>query len=147
MSTFEIRPLAAADHAAWLPLAEGYKRFYRTETAPAEYDEAFRRLVAMDGVFGFGAHAGGRLVGIVHALWHTSCWAREACYLQDLFVDEAGRGQGVAAALIERVAQAARERGASRLYWLTQDTNTRARALYDRVAEHRGFIRYDHLGF
>ncbi len=147
MSAIELRPLATADRAGWQPLAEGYKHFYRTEVEPAAYDEAFARLVAQDGVFGFGAHADGRLIGIVHALWHTSCWAREQCYLQDRFVDEGARGRGVAAALIERVAEAARERGATRLYWLTQDTNTRARALYDRVADYRGFIRYDHRGF
>jgi GNAT superfamily N-acetyltransferase len=67
----------------------------------------------------------------------------DACYLQDLFVSEQLRGQGIAAALIERVAQSARQRGASRLYWLTQDDNARARALYDRVAQYKGFIRYD----
>lgn len=62
--------------------------------------------------------------------------------LQDLFVDESVRGQGVARALITQVAQVARERGAPRLYWLTHHTNTRARHLYDRVASHQGFIRY-----
>ncbi|MFI1509041.1 GNAT family N-acetyltransferase [Streptomyces sp. NPDC020597] len=50
----------------------------------------------------------------------------------------------MARALIERVAGAARERGADRLYWTTQEGNATARALYDKVAEFRGFIRYDH---
>jgi GNAT superfamily N-acetyltransferase len=50
----------------------------------------------------------------------------------------------VARALIERVAQAAREGGASRLYWLTQEGNASARALYDRLARYQGFIRYDY---
>lgn len=140
----ELHPLRPEDAAGWRVLAEGYKRFYATPTTAAEYDEAWRRLLAGDGVHGFGAHAEGRLVGIVHHLFHTSTWTREVCYLQDLFVDEAARGRGVAAALIERVAQAARERGATRLYWLTQEGNRTARALYDRVAAFKGFIRYDH---
>ena len=139
-----VAPLRPEDRAAWQPLAEGYKRFYGTAVTPAEYDECWRRLQANDGVHGLGGFVNGRLVGIAHYLFHTSAWARENCYLQDLFVDEAARGQGVAAALIEAVAQAARERQAARFYWLTQDHNTRARALYDRVAQHRGFIRYDH---
>jgi hypothetical protein len=42
------------------------------------------------------------------------------------------------------VAGAARDRGASRLYWTTQENNVRARALYDRVARFNGFIRYDY---
>lgn len=59
-------------------------------------------------------------------------------------MSEAHRGQGTAAALIEAVATAAQEGGAQRMYWLTQTDNLRARRLYDRVAEYRGFIRYDH---
>ena len=139
-----VAPLRPEDRAGWQPLAEGYKRFYRTEVTAAEYDECWRRLLAGDGVHGLGGFVDGRLVGITHYLFHTSAWAREVCYLQDLFVAESARGQGVAAALIDAVAQAAREHQAARLYWLTQDTNTRARALYDRVAQHKGFIRYDH---
>lgn len=41
-------------------------------------------------------------------------------------------------------ARVARARGAPRLYWLTRTTNARARRLYDRVAQHHGFIRYDY---
>jgi hypothetical protein len=40
------------------------------------------------------------------------------------------------------VATAARERGADRFYWHTQESNTRARVLYDKVARFTGFIRY-----
>ena len=142
--TTTIDTLRPEDREAWGRLALGYKDFYRTAHTPAEYDEAWRRLTEGDGVYAFAARREGRLVGIAHYLFHTSIWARDVCYLQDLFVDEGERGRGAAAALIEAVAQAARERGAARYYWLTQDTNTRARALYDRVAVNKGFIRYDH---
>ncbi|MEV1176789.1 GNAT family N-acetyltransferase [Nonomuraea sp. NPDC049784] len=36
----------------------------------------------------------------------------------------------------------ARECGCSRVYWNTHESNTTARSLYDKVAENRGFIRY-----
>ena len=39
----------------------------------------------------------------------------------------------------------ARAAGASRLYWLTHETNASARALYDRLAERSGFIQYRKL--
>ena len=77
-----------------------------------------------------------------HYFFHPAFWSGEACYLQDLFVDEAVRGRGVARALIEQVAGAARDRGAARFYWHTREDNTRARALYDKVASYTGFIRY-----
>ncbi|GAA3123934.1 GNAT family N-acetyltransferase [Streptosporangium carneum] len=57
---------------------------------------------------------------------------------------DAARGRGAARALIERVAEAARERGASRLYWTTGQDNVTARALYDKVARFHGFVRYDY---
>lgn len=144
MSTLVIAPLQPGDLSDWLPLAQAYKAFYRTETSEGEYRQAWERLLAGDGVHGLGARVQGQLVGITHYLFHTSAWAPRVCYLQDLYVSEAHRGQGTAAALIEAVAQAALEGGAQRLYWLTQTDNLRARRLYDRVAEYRGFIRYDH---
>jgi GNAT superfamily N-acetyltransferase len=50
----------------------------------------------------------------------------------------------VARALIERVADVARERGCARLYWTTKQDNAVARVLYDKVARFSGFIRYDY---
>jgi hypothetical protein len=46
--------------------------------------------------------------------------------------------------LIEAVADAARARGAASCYWLTREDNARARALYDRIARFKGFLRYDY---
>jgi GNAT superfamily N-acetyltransferase len=136
--------LAPADHARWLELARGYKAFYKTQVSSAEYQRAWKRLLENDGVWGLGAHLDGQLVGITHYLFHTGTWNHEVCYLQDLFVDPRLRGRGVARALIEAVASAARQRGAERLYWLTQTHNETARALYDKVAKHNDFIRYDY---
>ena len=43
-----------------------------------------------------------------------------------------------------QVAGVARGRGAPRLYWMTTTDNTTARLLYDRLAKHTGFIRYEY---
>ena len=40
---------------------------------------------------------------------------------------------------------AAEEAGASRVYWLTHETNTAAMGLYDQVAERTGFVQYRRL--
>lgn len=138
-----IAPLSAGQHAQWERLARGYKEFYRTPTTDAEFAKVWNRLQAQDGIFGLGATVEGELVGIAHYLFHTTVWAPVSCYLQDLFTAPAARGQGVASALIEAVAMAAQERGAARYYWMTQEHNAVARALYDKVAQYRGFVRYD----
>jgi len=52
------------------------------------------------------------------------------------------RGRGTGAALSERVADLAREQGAGRLYWMTHESNERARPLHDQLAERSGFIQY-----
>ncbi len=140
--------LTDADRSAWEPLARGYKAFYETELSDAGYDLAWARLRAGAPLLALGAWVdgpdGAKLVGIAHAVFHASVWDDKVCYLQDLFVDPAARGQGVAAALIEHLAGQARPNGVARLYWLTHQDNARARALYDRVARTRGHIRYDH---
>ena len=93
---------------------------------------------------GLAAWLDGRVVGITHYYFHTSVWTADVCYLADLFVDDTVRGKGAARALIEAVAVDARKRGAARLYWQTRESNTVARALYDKVAKFDGFIRYDY---
>ncbi len=139
-----VAPFSPSSREEWEALARGYKAFYKTEVADAGYDRAWSRLLAGDGVHGLGASLDGRLVGIAHFLFHANTWAPKVCYLQDLFTAPEARGHGVARALIEAVAARARAEGAARYYWLTQEHNAVARALYDKVARHNGFIRYDY---
>jgi len=140
----EVAPLQEVDRVAWEVLARGYKAFYRTELADAAYEETWQRLIAGDRIHGLGAKREGKLVGIAHYLFHAQTWSDDVCYLQDLFTAEDVRGQGVARTLIDAVANAARARGAARYYWLTKADNSTARALYDRIAAFKGFLRYDY---
>lgn len=107
-------------------------------------DLTFARFFdAHEPVHAFVAESGGALVGLVHYIFHRSTWTDGPyCYLQDLFTSEAARGKGVGRALIKAVYARAREKGASRVYWLTHETNTVAMKLYDQVAERSGFVQY-----
>lgn len=140
----DIRPLAPADHAAWEPLWAGYLAFYKASVPPETTDLTWRRFHdPAEPMHALGAFMDGKLGGIVHYLFHRSTWtAGPYCYLQDLFTDEAPRGRGAGRALIEAVYAEAREAGASRVYWLTHETNATARLLYDRIADASGFIQY-----
>lgn len=62
--------------------------------------------------------------------------------MQDLFTDAAARGKGVGRALIHEVYAQAKQAGASRVYWQTHRTNHTAQELYNKVAEHSGFVVY-----
>lgn len=138
-----VAPLRAHDRAAWEALARAYHTFYEEQFAPAAYDRAWRRLQESDEIRALAAFDADRVVGIVHYLFHAHVWDAAVCYLQDLFVVPEARGRGVARQLIAAVEGEARERGACRVYWMTKHDNAPARRLYDRIATHSGFIRYE----
>ncbi len=159
-----VTPLAPADRADWERLFRGYIAFYERDEPQAMYDRAWAAFMAGDRLHALGARSeapcrsaqsaeslppegvemrAGALIGITHFFVHPSTSGPDVCYLQDLFTDEAARGQGVGRALIGAVAEWARGQGCGRLYWLTHESNAVARALYDKVAVNRGFIRYD----
>ncbi len=139
-----IRPLAADDYDSWLPLWKGYLDFYEVSVPDEVTAETWRRLIDPDGrVFGFGAISDGKLVGIVHYLFHPVTWAvSDRCYLEDLFVRPESRGTGAGRALIEAVYRAADAAGADQVYWLTAQSNKTAQLLYDRIGQRTPFIKY-----
>lgn len=143
--TISIRPLRFEDRAAWAPLWQGYLDFYETALAPEVTETTWARLQdAAEPMEGLGAFdANGTLIGFAITVCHRSSWGlKDYTYLEDLFVAPEARGQGAARAMIEAVCVRAKAAGSPRVYWLTQETNTTAQALYDRVAERSGFIVY-----
>ena len=146
MSDISIRPLRPEDRAEWARLWTGYLEYYQTSVPAAVYDSTFARLIG-DDPQDFNcllATVEGKPVGLVHYLFHRHCWKVEnVCYLQDLYADPSVRGTGVGRALIEAVYAAADANGTPAVYWLTQDFNTEARKLYDRIAQVTPFIRYN----
>ncbi|MCZ8150173.1 MAG: GNAT family N-acetyltransferase [Roseomonas sp.] len=143
-----IRPVRPSDQAAWLPLWDGYNAFYG-RTGPTALDPAIthqtwvRFFDGYEPVEAMVAESGGKLVGLVHYLFHRSTTLLgPTCYLQDLFTLPECRGRGVGRALIEAVYGRARAAGAARVYWQTHETNATAMWLYDDVASKSGFVVY-----
>ncbi|MGJ4953656.1 GNAT family N-acetyltransferase [Bradyrhizobium sp. HKCCYLS20291] len=143
-----VRPIARADYQRWLPLWDGYNAFYGRSgptALPAEITAVTweRFFDPGEPVHALVAESRGELIGLAHYLYHRATTTiAPLCYLNDLFTSEAARGKGVGRALIEAVYAEARQAGAPRVYWQTHETNTTARALYDKLAERSGFIVY-----
>jgi len=140
-----IRPIGPGDEAEWRRLWTNYLTFYEASVSEEVYATTFARLLSGDDneFRGLIAEADGKPVGLVHFLFHRHCWRVEnVCYLQDLYADPEVRGTGVGRRLIEAVYAAADAAGSPTVYWMTQDSNTTARTLYDRVAAVTPFIKY-----
>ncbi|MFD1543663.1 GNAT family N-acetyltransferase [Nonomuraea guangzhouensis] len=139
-----IRKLLPSDRIAWEGLFRAYIDFYQRVEPDEMYERAWQEFQADTRLHALGATLDGRLVGITHFFPHPSTSApdTDVCYLQDLFTAEDVRGKGVARALIAAVTDWAKDRGCGRVYWNTHESNTTARRLYDKVAENRGFIKY-----
>jgi GNAT superfamily N-acetyltransferase len=149
-TTPTIRPAEREDFDQWLPLWEGYNRFYGRfgETAlPAPITAMTweRFFDAYEPVHALVAESGGRLVGLAHYIFQRNTIMIEpTCYMQDLFASEAARSQGVGRLLIEGVYRQAQQAGLGGVYWHTHESNAAARQLYDRVAANTGFLVYKH---
>ncbi len=143
-----IRPLERRDRTDWARLWEAYLAFYETTVEQDIYDLYFERLLS-DDPQDYSCHLAevdGIPVGLAHFLFHRHGWkAENVCYLQDLYADPACRGQGIGRALIEAVYEAADAANAPGVYWLTQEFNTQARQLYDRIGRVTPFIKYNRV--
>jgi GNAT superfamily N-acetyltransferase len=136
----EIAPIKVEELEELLPLIAAYQRFYEVE----DVDEArnrtfFRRFLAPseDGLL-LGARREGKLLGYACLYWHfSSLEAVESVLMNDLYVSEEARGEGVGRALIEATAKIARERGVPFVEWSTAPDNATAQRLYDSTGAER----------
>lgn len=141
-----IAPVTAEDRADWQKLWEGFLEFYESSDLPADVTEhTFASLLdpdaAMQGVL--ARDDDGNAVGLAHFFTHPATWTKTTyTYLEDLYVSPDSRGGGTGRALIEHVADWAREQGSTKLTWVTNENNATARALYDRVGGYTGEVRY-----
>ncbi|GAA4172623.1 GNAT family N-acetyltransferase [Gryllotalpicola koreensis] len=141
----DIAPVRPDDRAEWLELFHGYLTFYEATLDEATIEKTFARVIdpasEIQGAIARGED--GTAIGLVHWLTHPATWtSTDYCYLEDLFVAPVARRNGAGAALIEHVRAWAEQHGSAKVYWLTAESNSTARSLYDRVATRTGFIQY-----
>lgn len=140
----ELRDVRASDEAAFLGLWQQYLAFYKVALSDVVTASTWLRL--MDPPHPMTARVAvlnGTIVGFAIHMHHASTWvAGDDCYLEDLFVTTTARGHGAGRALIDDLIAIARSKGWHRVYWHTDEANTRARTLYDQYTPSDGHIRY-----
>ena len=144
MSETIVRIAEAKDEARWRELWAGYLKFYRSELADDVTANTWKRILdPTSNIDALVAECDGQVIGICNYLFHDSTWSnQQCCYLQDLYVDPHARGGGAAKKLILACEEKAKEKGAFRIYWQTQEYNAAARSLYDTIVPRSSFIVY-----
>jgi GNAT superfamily N-acetyltransferase len=133
--TVELRDATHQDETDFLRLWSRYLTFYEVTLDPQITKATWARLMDPGSpVKARLALVDGQVQGFAVHLHHPSTWvATEDCYLEDLYVADTARRKGLGRALIDDLIALARSRGWARVYWHTNEGNTRARALYGQL--------------
>jgi GNAT superfamily N-acetyltransferase len=127
-----IRPATPADLETLVPLFDGYRQFYEQSSDLSLVRAFLRERLAMADTAILLAEEDGAAVGFVHLFpVFSSTRCRRLWLLNDLFVSQAARRQGVGRALMEAARQFAEQSGACGLELATAHTNGKAQRLYE----------------
>jgi GNAT superfamily N-acetyltransferase len=145
-----IRAPVPGDEAGWRRLWQDYLAFYGVAVPPDVTDALWRRILeprepvhALVAETRLGFFSAGQLVGFANYVLHAhTLGPQPVCYMEDLFVADDARGQGVGRAIIEALIHKGRVEGWPRVTWHTHEANEAARALYDKIVPRDPFIRY-----
>lgn len=141
-----IRPASERDLEALLGLVRAYRVFYRQEPNEAREREFVLFQLQNPSSALFLADVEGAPAGFVQLFrTYSTVHLANAFILEDLYVDSAYRKRGIAAALLERALQHARENGAAGMFLETANDNTTAQRVYERAGWTREarFFKYN----
>jgi GNAT superfamily N-acetyltransferase len=139
-------PAASRHRDGWGRLYAGYAAFYGVAQTEAMRDTVWGWIhdPAQEVEALIAVAPDGEPIGLAHHRpFARPLRASRGIFLDDLFVDPAWRGRGVADALLAALAVLARERGCDVVRWITAEDNARARGAYDRVARATRWVTYD----
>jgi len=141
-----ITPPEPGDLAGWRKMYEAYGDFYEEPVddriAATTWSWLHEPNHEVKGLV--GKTADGTIVGLIHYRKMARPLNADYCvYIDDLFVDERLRKDGLATALINAVVEIARQMGCIAIRWKTMENNYRARSLYDKVAQKTNWITYE----
>ncbi len=142
MNKLIIRPLNENDYEQWLPLWDGNNYGERDDDVTYH---TWKRISSPKNIMvrGICAEVGGEIRGIAHYIVHfTTGQVNPVAYMQDVFVDPKHRRKGIGRRLVNEITEIAKREDWSRLYWLAQENNKEARAMYEHFGIKLNFTFY-----
>jgi GNAT superfamily N-acetyltransferase len=141
VSSHRIERVGTGDLDDLLGLMRAYCDFYAASPADGDLLAVARALIEdpeCEGVQLIARDPNGRGVGFATLYWSWATTSAERIgVMNDLFVAECARGQGLAEQLIEACRVECARHRAGRLTWQTAPDNLRAQAVYDRIGAAR----------
>ena len=144
MQDMDIRCARLEDFDQWRQLWRNYLDFYGEPEDSQITRVTWQRLIdKQEPMHAIVAVRQGQIAGFAHLIGHRSTWSqKDRLYLNDLFVAQAHRQNGLARQLIEHARHFAAANNYDWLYWTTREGNNTARALYDQIASQTDFVQY-----
>ena len=135
MRSADVRPATRADRPALVALIRAYLDFYKAPQPNETLLHSFLDQLEANSSRGVQlvAEQDGRLVGFASLFAsYDTLVAAEILVMNDLFVMEPQRRQGIGQALFDASRRYARDHGYARLDWVTASDNQVARRFYDK---------------
>lgn len=146
MANIEVRAVVESDYNEWLELFNLHLQFYKSSLPQDVKVATFKRCLDpnVDMFSAIAIHPETKKpIGLINYLKQLNTWSiADKIYLNDLYVDESSRLNGVGRALMEYVFARADEMGTPEVYWLTDMDNHRAQLLYTKVGSFAGKVVY-----
>ena len=141
-----IRRATVADLDALLPLVQAYRAFYKQQPDAARERTFFSSHLRKGTSVVYIAEVDGLVAGFTQLFpTYSTVYLSSAWILEDLFVNSAHRGTGIAGALLERALEHAREDCACGMFLETAYDNVAAQRVYERAGWSREdkFYKYN----
>lgn len=145
-----VRAIEPQDRREWSELFEQYREFCGRTPAPNIVNTVWQWLSdsnhAVRGLVAVATDASGesQVAGIAHLRsFPRTVDANHGLHLDDLYVSNKFRGEGVAHRLLEAIGEIASSSRAEFVRWVTASDNDRAQKLYDGVATRTHWVTYE----
>ncbi len=134
----KIRGVRSDDFPQWLTLWNANNLGHKDADVTTQ---TWTRLLDENAdVYGLVAEDKAALIGLLQYVLHpTTGSTKPVCYMQDVFVSETFRQQGIAKRMIKALETIGRREKWERIYWLAEEKNDGAQALYKTLGHRLEF--------
>ena len=143
--TMSLRNIHSTDKKQWIKLYKGYADFYRVEMneeiLETVWNWLFDKNHEMEGLV---YEVDKKIVGFAHyRRMPRPLNGKDIGFLDDFFVDPDYRGQKIGKKILKKLKKISKSKGWNLIRWITHSDNTRAKSLYDMVAQKTSFDLYE----